>query len=52
MSSPTCQRVRGRLVGNKVLSGYSRADLHRPRRFAGKALLYAEDPVELFRCCR
>lgn len=43
------QRVRGRLVGNKVLPYYSRADIARmPERFAGKALLYAEDPVELF----
>lgn len=43
------QRVRGRLVGNKVLPYYSRADIARmPERFAGKTLLYAEDPVELF----
>jgi membrane-bound lytic murein transglycosylase A len=43
------QRVRGRLVGNKVLPYYSRADIDRLKeRFAGKTLLYAEDAVELF----
>lgn len=43
------QRVRGRLVGNKVLPYYSRADIARmPERFASRTLLYAEDPVELF----
>ena len=42
-------RVRGRLVGNKVLPYYSRADIDRLKeRFAGKTLLYAEDAVELF----
>jgi membrane-bound lytic murein transglycosylase A len=43
------QRVRGRLVGNKVVPYYSRADVDRLKdRFAGKTILYAEDAVELF----
>lgn len=43
------QRVRGRLVGNKVVPYFSRSDLARqPDKFAGKTILYAEDPIELF----
>lgn len=43
------QRVRGRLVGNKVVPYFSRSDMARqPDKFAGKTILYAEDPIELF----
>lgn len=43
------QRVRGRLVGNRVVPYYTRAEVARQaERFAGKTLLYAEDAVELF----
>ena len=43
------QRLRGRLVGNKVVPYYSRADVARlADKFAGKTILYAEDAVELF----
>ena len=43
------QRVRGRLVGNKVVPYYARAEVARlGDRFGAKTLLYAEDAVELF----
>ncbi|MDD3353706.1 murein transglycosylase A, partial [Zoogloea sp.] len=43
------QRVRGRLVGRKVLPYYSRAEVARQgESFAARTLLYAEDAVELF----
>ncbi|WP_374244152.1 murein transglycosylase A [Zoogloea sp.] len=43
------QRLRGRLVGRKVVPYYSRAELARMAdRFAAKAILYADDAVELF----
>lgn len=43
------QRLRGRLVGHKVVPYYSRAEVARlSDKFAGKAILYAEDAVELF----
>ena len=42
-------RLRGRLVGRKVVPYYSRAELDRqPEKLAGKVLLYAADPVDLF----
>jgi len=41
--------LRGRLVGHKVVPYYSRAEVARfSDKFAGKAILYAEDAVELF----
>lgn len=43
------QRVRGRLVGRRVVPYYSRAEVARQAdKFAGKTILYAEDAVELF----
>ena len=43
------QRVRGRLVGNKVVPYHSRAEVARlGDRFGAKTLLYAEDAIELF----
>jgi len=43
------QRLRGRLVGRKVVPYYSRAELARMAdKLAAKAILYADDAVELF----
>lgn len=43
------QRLRGRLVGRKVVPYYARADVARmPEKFAGKVILYADNAVELF----
>lgn len=42
-------RLRGRLVGRKVVPYYSRAELDRePSPLAGKELFWIDDPVELF----
>ena len=42
-------RLRGRLVGRKVVPYYSRAELEAdPAPLAGKELLWIDDPVELF----
>jgi len=41
-------RLRGRVVGNKVLPYFSRADLERAKPLAGKELLWVDDPVEAF----
>lgn len=43
------KRVRGRLVGNKVVPYWSRADLEaQPSRLKAKVLAWVEDPIELF----
>jgi membrane-bound lytic murein transglycosylase A len=43
------KRVRGRLEGNKVLPYWSRAEIGaRGDKLPSKALLYVDDPVELF----
>ncbi|WP_228111905.1 murein transglycosylase A [Zoogloea sp. 1C4] len=43
------QRLRGRLVGKKVVPYYSRAEVARMAdKFAAKAILYADDAVDLF----
>lgn len=42
-------RLRGRLVGRRVVPYYSRAELEeKPDLLAGKELFWIEDPVELF----
>ena len=42
-------RLRGRLEGRKVVPYWSRAELvQQEQKFAGKALLWVSDPVELF----
>jgi membrane-bound lytic murein transglycosylase A len=42
-------RLRGRLQGNKVVPYYSRAEItSREKDYADRALLYVDDPVELF----
>ena len=41
-------RVRGRLVGNKVLPFGSRAELESSNALAGKELLWVDDPIEAF----
>jgi membrane-bound lytic murein transglycosylase A len=41
-------RLRGRVVGNKVLPYFSRADLEKVKPLAGKELLWVDDPVEAF----
>ncbi len=40
-------RLRGRLVGNKLVPYAARRDIEAPG-FAGKAIAWAEDPVDLF----
>ncbi len=43
------QRLRGRLVGKKVVPYYSRAEVARMAdKFAARAILYADDAVDLF----
>lgn len=42
------KRVRGRLVGNKVLPYYSRADIVDHAKGAPPVLLWVDDPIELF----
>lgn len=41
-------RLRGRVVGNKVVPYYSRADMTRLSTLAGKELLWVDDPIEAF----
>lgn len=42
-------RLRGRLVGNKILPYWSREELgQRQDKLAGKVLLWAKDPIDLF----
>lgn len=41
-------RLRGRLVGNKVVPYLSRAQLSQPNAMAGKELVWVDDPVEAF----
>lgn len=41
-------RLRGRLVGNKVLPYFSRAELEKSGALAGKELVWVDDPVEAF----
>lgn len=42
------QRVRGRLVGNKVVAYPSRAELNQSNALAGKEILWVDDAVEAF----
>ena len=42
------QRVRGRLVGNKVMAYPSRAELNQSNALAGKEILWVDDAVEAF----
>lgn len=42
------KRVRGRLVGNKVVPYYSRAEMAGRSDAAGRPLVYVDDPIELF----
>lgn len=41
-------RLKGRLVGNKVLPYPSRADMMQSNALAGKELLWVDDPIEAF----
>ncbi|HJV82428.1 murein transglycosylase A [Noviherbaspirillum sp.] len=41
-------RLRGRLVGNKVLPYLSRAEMTQSKFLAGKELLWVDDPIEAF----
>lgn len=41
-------RLRGRLVGNKVMPYYSRGELSGRNHLAGKELLWVDDPIEAF----
>src|ERR1035437_2131368 len=41
-------RLRGRLVGNKVLPYFSRADIDQSSMLNGKELLWVDDPIEAF----
>jgi len=41
-------RLRGRLVGNKVVPYFARADLEKSGALAGKELLWVDDPIEAF----
>jgi membrane-bound lytic murein transglycosylase A len=41
-------RLRGRLVGNKVVPYLSRADMIQSNTLAGKELVWVDDPVEAF----
>lgn len=41
-------RLRGRLVGNKVVPYLSRAELAQASALAGKELLWVDDPIEAF----
>jgi membrane-bound lytic murein transglycosylase A len=41
-------RLRGKVVGNKVVPYPSRAELERSNALAGKELLWVDDPVEAF----
>ncbi|CAN5201730.1 murein transglycosylase A [soil metagenome] len=41
-------RLRGRLVGNKVVPYFSRGELEQSGALAGKELLWVDDPIEAF----
>lgn len=41
-------RLRGRLVGNRVVPYFSRAELEQQNRLAGEELLWVDDPVDAF----
>ena len=41
-------RLRGRVVGNKVVPYFSRAELEKSGALAGKELLWVDDPIEAF----
>jgi membrane-bound lytic murein transglycosylase A len=41
-------RLRGRLVGNKVIPYPSRSEMAQANAFAGKELLWVDDPIEAF----
>ncbi len=41
-------RLRGRLVGNKVVPYFPRAELEKSSALAGKELLWVDDPIEAF----
>lgn len=41
-------RLRGRLVGNKVVPYFTRADIDGSKTFSADVLAYVEDPLELF----
>ena len=42
------QRVRGRLVGNKVVAYPSRAELNKSNALAGKEILWVDDAIDAF----
>ena len=42
------KRVRGRLVGNKVVPYYTRAELDRAPALQGKELVWVNDPIDAF----
>ncbi len=41
-------RLRGRMVGNKVVPYFPRAELEKTNTLAGKELLWVDDPIEAF----
>ena len=41
-------RLRGRVVGNRVVPYFSRAELEQQNRLAGTELLWVDDPIEAF----
>lgn len=41
-------RLRGRLVGNKIVPYSSRTEITQPNGLAGKELLWVDDPIEAF----
>jgi len=41
-------RLRGRLVGNKIVPYWSRAEITQSDRMAGKEILWVDDPVDAF----
>lgn len=41
-------RLRGRVVGNRVVPYFSRAELEQQNRLAGAELLWVDDPIEAF----
>lgn len=41
-------RLRGRVVGNRVIPYFTRAELEQQNRLAGSELLWVDDPIEAF----
>lgn len=41
-------RLRGRVVGNRVVPYFTRAELEQQNRLAGEELLWVDDPIEAF----